>query len=81
MLVVLVVLVANSTNWFRYHERNSTPANLWAELLENQQSNKEAILILGNSHSYFLNPDIIDSITGFKPYFLCYPAANVEKLY
>lgn len=80
ILILVIIGMANASGWFRYHERNAVPAQLWAELSQSEASANK-VFYLGNSHTKVLNPKVLDSVSQKKTYCLGYPAANLQSLY
>ena len=56
------------------------PELLWRSLVKKDLGNTSKIIFSGNSHSYFVNPIIIDSITKKSSQFFGFGGASIEPL-
>ena len=80
VIIITIVFLSNLSGIFDFHEVSSRPEQMWRTLIQKKSANTDEIIFSGNSHTYFLNPIIIDSITKKKSQSFGYSGAIIKPL-
>ena len=76
-----IIFMLNSSGVFSYAEKNYVTTQLWKTISDPSFKTDSVILIFGNSHSFYLNRNIIETETGYTTLHIGFPVANIESLY
>jgi len=78
--IITLLFLCNVSGVFDYGEISSKPKQMWHSLAQKDSVNTAQIIFSGNSHSIFLNPHILDSITKKSSRFFGSTGTQIEGI-